>query len=106
MREYETKRRCKWRDKRISWCVKLGKFCNSPYEYEKCPHYEARSRRKQKRAKTWKGGAEKADGNRAGVASHIIPPRVSFPVCPSPTPQGSVINNMLHLAESHETDGG
>ncbi len=40
MEEYDTKRRCKWRTKRISWCRKLEKFCDSPYEYDKCPHYE------------------------------------------------------------------
>lgn len=35
----------------------------------------------------WKGGAEKADGNWAGVASRIIPAESKLPSCPSPTPQ-------------------
>jgi hypothetical protein len=36
------KRRCKYRAKRIAWCLKLKKFCNAPLEYERCPYYKPR----------------------------------------------------------------
>jgi len=36
----EEKRRCKWRDRRVGWCRKLGKFCDAPREYYTCPDYE------------------------------------------------------------------
>jgi hypothetical protein len=56
--------------------------------------------------KTWKGGAEKAGGNWAGVASRIIPAESHLPSLSLSHPtKGSVINNILDLAESHETDG-
>jgi len=37
---FEAKRRCKWRARRIAWCLKYAKFCNAPFEYETCPGYE------------------------------------------------------------------
>jgi len=36
----EAKRRCKWRARRVAWCLKYAKFCNAPFEYETCPGYE------------------------------------------------------------------
>lgn len=38
------KLRCMWRDRRIAWCRKLGKFCDAPREYETCLGYEATKR--------------------------------------------------------------
>jgi len=39
----KTKERCGYRSKKFSWCVKKGKFCNSPFEYDTCPDYVPRS---------------------------------------------------------------
>jgi hypothetical protein len=62
--------------------------------------------RKQKQEQTRKA-APKGGGNWAGVASHIIPAKSQLPSLSLSHPtKGSIINNILDLAESHETDGG
>jgi len=39
---HETKRRCKYRAKKIAWCNLLKKICNAPSEYETCKKYESK----------------------------------------------------------------
>lgn len=43
----EFKRRCANRDRHITWCNKLGRFCNAPYEYETCHDYTDPQKKKE-----------------------------------------------------------
>jgi hypothetical protein len=43
-KRYETRERCVHRAGHIAWCLKLGRFCNAPAEYDTCPDYTPRSK--------------------------------------------------------------